>query len=222
MGPPFRGFPPSRTLTLACHRHAAGARSSMRARLGGSRLGLAFGLLVCSTLALYEEPPGGCAGPADDDLLQPPKAIQRSPRPPPPKAPPPAEPDEDDSQAELQRQVCVCVCRPALPFDRCPPEPHARDSAVLVAAARARPRPRPNPTAPTLALAPALAEALAGVRARVCGAAGGGGGGLGCDREGAQPRAPGEAGPPGRRDVLDGVGPALPSGLRVRWRACTA
>ena len=118
---------------------------------------------------------------------------------------------------------CVCVCHPALPFDRCPPEPHARDSAVLVAAARARPRPRPNPTAPTLALAPALApalaEALAGVRARVCGAAGGGGGGLGCDREGAQPRAPGEAGPPGRRDVLDGVSPALPSGLRVRWPA---
>ena len=103
----FRGFPPSRTWTLATRLRGA----SMPARLGGSRLGLAFGLLVCSTLALYEEPPGGCAGPADDDLLQPPKAIQRSPRPPPPKAPPPAEPDEDDSQAELQRQVCVCAAR---------------------------------------------------------------------------------------------------------------
>ena len=71
------------------------------------RSGLAFGLLVCSTLALYEEPPGGCAGPPDDDLLQPPKAIRRSPRLPPPEAPPPAEPDDDDSQAALQRQVRV-------------------------------------------------------------------------------------------------------------------
>ena len=85
-----------------------------------SRSGFVFGLLlVCSTLALYEEPPGGCAGPPDDDLLQPPKAIRRPPRPPPPEAPPPAEPDDDDSQAALQRQVCVCV-PPGNSFDAHP------------------------------------------------------------------------------------------------------
>ena len=129
---------------------------SMTARLT-TRSGLAFALLVCSTLALYEEPPGGCAGPPDDDLLQPPKAIRRPPRPPPPEAPPPAEPDDDDSQAALQRQVCVCV-PPGTPSM---PTPAAR---ARVGGARSRspsrPCPRPNPMAP--ALAPALAEALTG------------------------------------------------------------
>ena len=143
------GFLLSQTWRAAAR---ASTHVSMTAR------GLAFGLLVCSTLALYEEPPGGCAGPPDDDLLQPPKAIRRPPRPPPPEAPPPAEPDGDDSQAALQRQVCVC--RPETPL-RPMPTPAAR---ARVGGARSRspsrPCPRPNPMAP--ALAPALAEALPG------------------------------------------------------------
>ena len=66
-----------------------------------ARAGFVFGLLVCSTLALYEEPAGGCGAPPDDDHF--PKS--RPPRPPPPQPPPPVESDEDDSQAALQRQV---------------------------------------------------------------------------------------------------------------------
>ena len=119
-----------------------------RARGMISRSGLVFGLLlVCSTLALYEEPPGGCAGPPDDDLLQPPKATRRPPRPPPPEAPPPAEPDDDDSQAALQRQVSV-------------PREHSPSTDLHLSRTRASrrcslglspSRPCPSPMAPALA-----------------------------------------------------------------------
>ena len=119
-----------------------------------SRSGFVFGLLlVCSTLALYEEPPGGCAGPPDDDLLQPPKATRRPPRPPPPEAPPAAEPDDDDSQAALQRQVCV-------PRGHSPPiDPHLSRIRASRQCSRSPSPSRPSPMAP--APAPALAPALA-------------------------------------------------------------
>ena len=145
------GFLLSQTWRAAAR---ASTHVSMTAR------GLAFGLLVCSTLALYEEPPGGCAGPPDDDLLQPPKAIRRPPRPPPPEAPPPAEPDGDDSQAALQRQVCVCVSRPGTPLRSMPISAARARAGGARSRSPSRPCPRPNPMAP--ALAPALAEALPG------------------------------------------------------------